>query len=1082
MWAALALLLTTGALAAQASADDVDFATRILPVIEARCVRCHGEARQKAGLRLDTRAAALAGSAFGATPVLVPGDAESSVLWQRIAHEDEEERMPPSGDGLTAEELDAFRQWIDAGAPWPDELAGDAEIEKHWAYVAPVPPELPATAADDPWVASPLDAFVSAGRGDLPPAPPAEPATLLRRVSLDLTGLPPTPEQVLAFEADPSEGAYLQHVERLLASPHYGEHQAAAWLDQARYADSHGYEKDDRRTMWRWRDWVIEAFNADKPFDEFTVEQLAGDLLPDPTLEQLIATGFHRNTMVNNEGGADPEEFRVAAVTDRVDTTATVWLGSSLGCARCHDHKYDPFKQREYYELYAFFNQSEDVGNSDAPRIDAPTPELAYEHERITAEIARLEVELATQTPQLDAELDAWMAERGRGVHWMPLRPDATGSEQGSRLAVLDDHSVLAFGDLPGSDTYEVAAHLPAGPARFTGLRLEVLTDESLPGGGPGRPSHQNFVLSELSVTWSGAGGGEGSSTGAGAQALPLASAVADFHQVGEPEWPAADVIDGDRGTGWAIAGGTGSPHQIVFAFAEPLRLDASGELQVRMEQAYGSGHLIGRFRLSLTTEDVSGPGGLVPPDVERALARLGTSGRTGLRSDDKHGGERGIGTNEQSGHDPADASGKGLGGERADEPGDERALVEDWFRGRAPSLAETRAQRAEIFLPRLPTALVMRDRDEPRETHVLERGSFLSPGEPVSPDVPAVLRNASPDGGTGVELPPGGGTRLDLARWLVSPRNPLTARVTVNRMWARLFGTGLVATEDDFGSQGEPPSHPELLDWLACEFQRSWSVKSLLRTVVTSSTYRQSSAASPEAWRDDPYNRLLARGPRLRVSGEGVRDVSLAASGLLFRKVGGPSVFPPQPAGTWAMTYSSDRWNESQGPDRYRRGMYTFWRRTAPYPTFQLFDAPSRELACTRRDRTNTPLQALATLNDPAFVECAVALAGRLLEDADQNVSSEAAADPEPRRQADLARIEHGYRLCVARAPTPSEAEVLLALVTEQRAAFAQDPEQAFALVPMTSDAPGLDTVELATWTVVANVLLNLDETLTKG
>jgi hypothetical protein len=1079
MWAALALFLATGILPPQQSAGDVDFATRILPVIEARCVRCHGEAKQKAGLRLDTRAAALAGSAFGATPVLVPGDAAASVLWQRIAHEDEEERMPPSGDALTAEELGAFERWIDAGAPWPDELAGDAEVEKHWAYVAPVSPELPAAAAADPWVTSPIDAFVSAGRGELPPAPPADPATLLRRVSLDLTGLPPTPEQVLSFEADPSEAAYLQHVERLLASPHYGEHQAAAWLDQARYADSHGYEKDDRRTMWRWRDWVIEAFNADKPFDEFTVEQLAGDLLPTPTTEQLIATGFHRNTMVNNEGGADPEEFRVAAVTDRVDTTATVWLGSSLGCARCHDHKFDPFKQREYYDLFAFFNQSEDVGNSDAPRIDAPTPELASEHERIVAEIARLEAELDTQTPQLDAELAVWMAERGRGVHWMPLRPDATRSEQGSRLAVLDDHSVLAFGDLPGSDTYELAARLPAGPARFTGLRLEVLTDESLPGGGPGRPSHQNFVLSELSVTWSGAGdlvgadasggvdggAGAGTDTGtgteAGARTLPLASAVADFHQVGEPEWPAADAIDGDRGTGWAIAGGTGSPHQIVFAFAEPLRLEAPGELRVRLEQAYGSGHLIGRFRLSLTTEDVSGPGGLVPPDVERALARYGASGRAESRSAGQDSGERGDGR------------------------GQERALVEDWFRGRAPSLAVTRERRAEIVLPRLPTALVMRDRDEPRETHVLERGSFLSPGEPVSPDVPAVLKGVSPSGGmrfnlppredarldetpaggSGVSRPTAGGTRLDLARWLVSPQNPLTARVTVNRIWARLFGTGLVATEDDFGTQGDPPSHPELLDWLACEFQRTWSVKSLLRTIVSSSTYRQTSAAPPEAWRDDPYNRLLARGPRLRVSGEGVRDVSLAASGLLSREVGGPSVFPPQPAGTWAMTYSSDRWNESRGPDRYRRGMYTFWRRTAPYPTFQLFDAPSRELACTRRDRTNTPLQALATLNDPAFVECAVALARRLLE-----------------WEADLARIERGYRLCVARAPTPSETEVLLALVAEQRAAFAREPEQALALVPMTSDGPGVDSAELATWTVVANVLLNLDETLTKG
>ncbi len=709
----------------------------------------------------------------------------------------------------------------------PSSVAG----KTHWAYVKPARPALPKV-KQSRWPRNPIDFFVLARleKEKLKPAPEADRATLIRRLSLDLTGLPPTIAEVDAFVADKSKDAYEKVVDRRLASPHYGEKWAREWLDLARYADTHGYEKDPRRSMWPYRDWVINAFNQDMPFDEFTVEQIAGDMLPQATEAQKVASGFHRNTMFNTEGGVDREEARVATIVDRVNTTATVWLGSTLGCAQCHTHKYDPFTIKEYYQFFAFFN------NADEPEMELPSPAQRARREKLKAEIARLEAELNQDTPELLAAQTAW--------------------EQKER-----------------------------------------------------------------------------------ADQKELAKAPAKVREALAPE----------------------------------------------------------------------------PPK-----------------------------RNEK-----------------------EKKEVFDYFRSIAPELKTVREQLAgsrkeEVQLKQeLPTTLVMQEGAQPRETHVLARGNFLNPGEKVEPAVPAILPPL-PAG-----EPP---NRLTLARWLVSPENPLTARVMINRVWGQFFGHGLVETVEDFGTQGERPTHPELLDWLATEFvQRGWSLRAMDRLIVTSATYRQASRTTPELIERDPYNRLLARGPRFRVPAETVRDIALEASGLLSSKIGGPSVFPYQPEGIWTQIYSGDKWEMSKGEDKYRRGLYTFWRRTSPYPAFMSFDAPSRELICARRPRTDTPLQALTTLNDPSFVEASEALARRMMKET----------------QGDAAqRVAYGFRLCLARAPRPGETKRLVELYEQELAHFRLDAVSAEKMADSELGKPAdkMDVIELAAWTVVANVLLNLDETITKG
>jgi uncharacterized protein DUF1553/uncharacterized protein DUF1549 len=863
-----------------------------------------------------------------------------------------------------------------------DPPAPGGETTTHWAYRVPLRPALPA-AIFPGWDASPIDRFVGArlAAEGLAPSPEAEPATLLRRASLDLTGLPPGPAELERFLADREPGAWERALERLLDSPHYGEHQAARWLDLARYADSRGYEKDDRREHWRWRDWVIEAFQRDLPFDEFTVEQLAGDLLPGATLEQQLATGFHRNTLVNEEGGIDPEEFRVAAVKDRVNTTALVWLGTTLECAQCHDHKYDPFTQTDYYRFLAFFDGTEDAGNADT--VALPAPDAAFEARARLLEAERAELVARLAPEALGSEHEAWRsawlaAEAG----WRVVRPEGHRTSSGARLALLEDGSVLALGEPPDVDDYVLEATLAPGmlaSGTLAALRLEVLTDESLPGKGPGRTEHRNFVLSGLRLALDGA-------------PVPLGAARADHAQ---ESYAPAGALDDDPRSGWAVAGGEGGAHALVVELAEPRALAQPARLTLTLEQRYGSRHLLGRARLSVRAdappalEPVPAPGvPLAPADAERAAA------------------------------------------------------LAAWHAEHSPALAPLRARRAEIARElEPPRALVLRELREGRRTFVHERGNFLAPGAEVTPGVPEALP-ALQRADMGARA-----TRLELARWLVDGANPLTARVTVNRVWQRLFGLGLVPTDNDFGLRGEPPSHPELLDWLALEFQaRHWSTKELLRLILGSATYRQSSAATPAGLARDPGNRWLARGAKLRLEAESVRDNALAIAGLLAPRVGGPSVFPPQPEGIWQSPYSGDRWMESSGDERHRRGLYTFLKRSAPYPTALLFDAPSREIACSRRGTSNTPLQALALLNDPVFVECAEGLARRML----------AEGGPDER-----ARLAHGFRLCTARAPDEIELGLLLALVAAERAAGA-DEARAFQ--------------------AAARVLLNLDETITKS
>ena len=771
------LISAVGDKARAAEKVEVHFNQDIRPILSNRCFKCHGEDLKKAGLDLQTAATATK-KLKGGEAAIVPGDVAKSELLIRVTSQ--EKPMPPKGDPLTPEQIAKLKGWIEQGAKY----------EEHWAYVKPVQKPLPEL-KNKTWPRNGLDGWILARleQEGLAPSPEADKLTLLRSVGLDLTGLPPTPQELDAFLADASPGAYEKAVDRLLSSPAYGEHMARYWLDLARYADTNGYEKDDRRTAWPYRDWIINAFNRNMPFDQFTVEQIAGDLLPpgadapgSPN-EKLIATGFHRNTMVNTEGGTDDEEFRIAAIVDRVNTTMTVWMGTTSACTQCHNHKFDPFKQKEFYQLFAFFNGTADLGKSNAPELSLPTP------------------------------------------------------EQAARIKTLQDSAAAL--------------------------------KKSATGSAP--------ILG-----------------GAGFHALQLRAAALEKEAV----------------------------------------------------------------------------------DVKPA------------------------------------------------------------------------------------STLVMQELPQERPTHIMLRGNFKSLGEEVKPGVPAKL-NPLPAGAPA--------NRLGLAKWLVDLNNPLTARVFMNRMWAHHFGTGLVVTSDDFGTQGEPPMHPELLDWLAVEFMNcKWDIKAMHKLIVMSATYRQASKAPADLLKRDPFNRLYARGPRFRMDAEMVRDNALAISGLLNRKIGGPSVFPYQPDGVWFNPYSGDKWAMSSNGDQHRRGLYTFCRRTAPYAEFSAFDAPSREICTERRSRTNTPLQALAVLNDKVYVEASAALARR--------ITTEAKGDP-------AERAAYGFRLCTSRTPTTAERDLLMKLYAESLAKYQKDATAALAMAKNGGDVPkGADAAELAAWTVVANVLLNMDETITKG
>jgi hypothetical protein len=988
---------------ASATQGEVRFNRDIRPILSNRCFKCHGPDLKKGGLNLQARDTAVKELKSGHVAI-VPGKSNESELVRRILADDPAERMPPKSPPLPPEQIAKLRAWIDQGAKY----------EEHWAYVKPVRPPLPQV-KNASWPHNGIDYFVLArlDQEGLSPSPEADRTTLIRRVSLDLTGLPPTLEEVDAFLADQSPNAYEKVVDRLLNSVHYGEHQARPWLDMARYADTNGYEKDERRTIWPYRDWVINAFNRDLPFDQFTIEQFAGDLLPNATQDHKVATGFHRNTMVNTEGGTDDEEFRVAALVDRVNTTMEVWMGTTMGCCQCHNHKFDPFTQREFYQLFAFLNGTADQGRSNEPSMPVYTPEQASKQKQIQGEITRLTAMLDAQTPQL-AEVQAkWERSLLPAATWQTLEPDSLKSANGAALVKRPDASIYVRGATPDTDSYTVA--LKTDLKGITGLRLEVLPDKSLPKNGPGRSDNGNFVLNRLHVT------AAPKKEPAKVEAVKLQNGSADYSQ---NDYAIAGAIDDDPKSGWAVYPEIGKAHVAVFETSQDVGFEGGTVLTVTLDQSYGFKHTLGRFRLSVTTSPRPVKLPQLPDNIAKVLA---------------------------------------VKPEQRDEK--QKAELARYYRSIAPKFAAQREQLAKLRQEEAnikpATTLIMRELDKPRPTFVHIRGNHTKKGEAVSPGVPAKLHPLHPDR-AGASL-----TRLDLARWLVDRDNPLVGRVTMNRIWARDFGKGFVETSEDFGIQGDLPTHPELLDWLAVEFvDRKWSLKAMQKLIVMSATYRQSSRVTPEVYQRDPFNRLFARGPRFRLDAEMVRDNALAISGLLSRKVGGPSVFPYQPDGVWFNPYSADKWVTSSNGDQHRRGLYTFWRRTAPYAAFMAFDAPSREVACERRPRTNTPLQALATLNDKAFVECAAALARRMMTEAHD----------------DRERAIHGFRLCVARAPTARELDHLLALYRENMAKYRRDAAATKAMSETAGSMKDVDMVELAAWTVVANVLLNLDETITKS
>jgi hypothetical protein len=1006
----------------------VDFGRDVRPILENRCYSCHGPRNPASGLRLDVPAAAMR--------AVVPGDSERSPMVRRLLGLDGESRMPKGGEALPAEQIALIRAWIDQGARWPAlsarmrvEGPENAAPSEHWAYRPPARPPLPAV-GDQRWARTPIDRFVLARleQERLSPSPEAPLEQLVRRVSLDLIGLPPSPQEFDEVAADAAregaDAAYARLVDRLLASPHYGERWARPWLDLARYADSHGFEKDLPRVMWKYRDWVIDALNRDLPFDRFTIEQIAGDMLPNATPEQVVASGFHRNAMTNEEGGTDPEESLYEVLVDRVNTTATVWLGTTLGCAQCHNHKYDPFSQKDYYRLMAFFGNSDYTSRTFGdgtrffePVIDLPTPEQEAKRKTIQSQIDRLNEEMRIESPALDEAQAAWeqAMRREASAAWTVLSPRSVAATGGVTLTPAADGSVIAAGANPGETIYTIETTTTVSP--ITAVRLEVLPDSSLPKGGPGRDPYGNFQLNGLEVE--------------AAQATLAVRAIKADESAGgaslETFFPKTLGRSVYAPRGWRIDASrqeTRLPRQIVFTLDRPLAAGPETLLRIRLKhQGAAVGQSVGRFRLSVTSSGA-------PERVVEITSRL----RPLLDIA------------------PADRT----------EP--QRRELAAFYRTIADALKPARDRVAELQRELralgIPTALVMRERasHERPSAYVRRRGSFMDKGEQVFAGVPQVLHPLGDD-----QMP----NRLGLAHWLADERNPLTARVAVNRAWEALFGRGLVETSEDFGSQGAPPSHPELLDWLATELVRTgWKMKALHKLIVSSATYRQSSNVSQALLDRDPYNRLLARGSRVRLEAEMVRDATLAASGLLSRKMGGPSVFPPQPDGIWDIPYSNERWIPSEGEDRYRRGVYVFIRRSAAYPSLITFDATSREHSTVRRVRTNTPLQALTTLNDEAFFEAAKAFAARLLR--------------ETPRATRAARVAYAFRLAVTRTPSQDEVARIAGVYKRQFDRFRTDPNAAARTIGGYA-VDGIDPAEQGAWTLVANALLNLDEALTR-
>jgi Protein of unknown function (DUF1553)/Protein of unknown function (DUF1549)/Planctomycete cytochrome C len=1005
---ALPLLALTlfATFAVVAPAQETNFANDVQPILRRNCDRCHGSKNQEADLQLNLRSSALEAEA-----VIVKHDADASLLIKRLVDENAGDLMPLDGEPLSVADVETLKRWIDQGADWPDEFAE----AKHWAYQPIQRPSLPAKLSAH----AVIDHFVAARLAGLQPSPPLDRARLIRRVSLALTGIPPSPHEVRDFLNDQAENAYEKVVDRLLQSPRYGERWAAPWLDLARYADSNGFQADQIRDNWAYRDYVIRAFNDGMPFNQFVIEQLAGDLLENPTVDQKTATGFHRMTTCNVEAGVHPEANRVNQVVDRVNTTATVFLGTTLECAQCHDHKYDPFTQQDYYQLFAYFNNTPlEVKQTSGvtwdfygPTMDLPIDQSQEQRlDQLQQELTKLQAERATaDTEQAFA---SWLAGLQSSAAWTPIVPESFESTGGEEFSIEADGTVLLTGKVP--DQVDYAFTLAPDVPLITAIRIEVLTDAAIPGQGPGRgdPKRSNIILSELTCEWI---------TDQETQVIALQNPQADFSQQG---WDVARAIDGDPKTGWAISPEFGKPHWASFTFAAPIQFDArSQRLRVKLGQYFGNGRVIGKPRISICSTDPQGLG------VDETIRQLATK-ENPTKQDEKK--------------------------------------LRSAFASSHPRVSQldreiTRLTKAIKNL-QPDTTLVMVEMEQPRETFVMIRGDYESLGDRVEPNPPAVLpRSASI---------PRTGDRLELARWLTSVENPLLPRVTVNRWWSELFGAGLVSTPEDFGTQAEAPSHPEILDWLASELIDSgWSMKHIHKLIVMSSTFQQTAKVTPELLELDPQNRLLTRGPRFRLSAELVRDNALAISGLLSDKMFGEPIMPYQPDNLWrSIGRNQPTWVTAQNEDRFRRGLYVVWKRAAPYPSFINFDAPDRGSCTVNRGRSNTPLQALTLLNDPAYAEMALALADRVLS---ESPSTE-----------DVARITYAFELAVSRTPSTPEIELLKQLLRQERQLVSTDEslakERTKLLVP-TMQLRTSDHQELAAWFAIANTLLNLDETISQ-
>lgn len=1005
-WSRLgAVLALTLALNFTATARaEVDFQREIQPILAEHCFHCHGvdEKGREGGLRLDDRDSVLIGGDSG-SPAIVPGKPDDSELLRRVLSHDEYEVMPPSDveKRLTDAEKQTLRDWISQGAPY----------EQHWAFSAPVEPEVPRVGPEHP-----IDAFVvrRLRAQNLSPSPAADSAALCRRLYLDITGLPPTPEQVAEFETKGFEVV----LEELLTSERFGEKWARHWLDVARYSDTNGYEKDLRRDQWIWRDWVIRSYNTDQPYNQFIIEQMAGDLIPNRTQDQLIATGFLRNSMINEEGAIVPEQFRMVEMFDRMDCLGKAVLGLTTQCVQCHSHKYDPIAMDEYYGMFAMLN------NTYEAKSWIYNDQQLEQIEQVRAEIARLEQQVREARPNWEQELAAWEeAQRAARPEWTPIQATLLETISGLNHPTQErDQSILMLGHW-SNDVFYVAQPQLAG---VTGLQLELLTHSDLPFQGPGQGGSGNWDIRELEVLLKTPGSDQWNKQ-------KLVNATADWS---EPEWksedgkqasgPVAYLIDGSDETTWKADRGQrrNRPSVAVVQFEQPLDVPEGTEIKVVMRM----GSMVGCCRVSLTTAP-DPRATAVDHDAILALTK------------------------------PSD--------ERRE--ADQHAIFEAWRRS-VPELAELN-QQIDAAWGRYPAAmtsvlhLAERDPSDPRATHRLDRGNWDQPLEQVEPKVPAslnpfVLNDQEP-------------ARLQFARWLVADDSPLAARVEVNRTWQAIFGTGLVETAEDFGTRTPAPIHRELLDWLAVDFMRhGWSRKHLIRTIVSSQTYQQTSRVNESLLEIDPTNQLLTRGPRFRVEAETVRDMAMSIAGLIHHRMGGPSVIPPVPQSVLDYNYTyPGYWTPATGPERYRRTVYGFRKRSMPDPVTSVFDAPNGDLSCARRVRSNTPLASLTSLNETIFVESSRALALRILREAGTDES---------------ARIDRAFLLCTSRLPNDNERQAVLDLLESQRQRIADgwldarlvatgDPAQLPAL------PEGATPQDAAAWTIVSRVLLNLDETLTK-